>query len=325
MQSISAMMLSPASFSHAQEFLLQRARPLERALFRFHFENAPAGEVRQALAAFQNEDGGFGRALEPDFRLPASSALATSLALKSLREAGIPARDPMVVAALRWSQGAFDRALDRWAAVPPAVNDWPHAPWWTWAAPGQPCFTANPSVEFVAHLWRYREAVDPAFLSEITARAEDLLHRLPDRPEMHDLLCVIHLAETPSVPAVLRNQAANYARQAGPLIVARDPGAWTGYAVKPLALAPRADSLLAQLLDEPVRANLEFEIQRQGADGAWAPNWNWGGLFPKDWPQAESEWQGVLTLQSLLTLRSYGCLADVGYETVAPPHSLACR
>jgi hypothetical protein len=319
------MMLTPASFSRAQEFLLQHARPLERALYRFHFENAPAGAVRQALAAFQNEDGGFGRALEPDFRLPGSSALATTLALKYLREAGVPARDPLVIAALRWTQAAFDRPLDRWPAVPPAVNDWPHAPWWTWAGPGEPGFTANPGVEFVAHLWRYREAVDPAFLSDITARAEELLRRLPDRPEMHDLLCVIHLAETPSVPALLRNRAANYARRAGPAIVARESEAWVGYGVKPLMLAPRADSLLAPLLGEPVGANLEFEIQRQGADGAWAPNWSWGGLFPQDWPGAEREWKGILTLQSLLTFRSYGCLAEVGFAALGHPQPLACR
>jgi len=318
------MMLTPASFSLAQDFLLQCARPLERALFRFHFENATAGDVRHALAAFQNDDGGFGRALEPDFRLPASSALATSVALKYLREAGISARDPMVSAALRWTQAAFDGGLDRWPLVPPAVNDWPHAPWWTWSEPGQPGFAVNPGFEFVAHLWRYREAVDPMFLSEITARAEELLARLPGRPEMHDLLCVIHLAETPSVPAVLRNQAANYVRQAGPAIVAREPSAWIEYGVKPLVLAPRADSLLAPLLRGPADANLEFEILRQGADGAWAPNWSWGGLFPQDWPEAELEWKGVLTLRALLTYRSYGCLAAVGYETVGQTDSLPC-
>jgi len=317
------MMLTPASFSHAQEFLLQHARPLERALYRFHFENAPAAEVRSALAAFQNEDGGFGRALEPDFRLPASSALATSLGFQYLREAGIPARDPMVRAAVRWTQAAFDRALDRWPAVPPVVNDWPHAPWWTWTEPGNPGFTANPGIEFVAHFWRYREAVDPAFMSEITARAQDLITRLPARPEMHDLICVIHLAETPSVPANLRNQAANGVRRAGPVIVARDPEAWMGYGVKPLLLAPRADSLLAPLLGDAVATNLDFEINRQGEDGAWMPNWNWGGLFSGDWPQAEREWKGVLTLQALLALRSYGRLSSVEHEAVGSAYSLA--
>jgi hypothetical protein len=301
----SPMTLPPASLSRAQEFLLQHARPLERALYRFHFESAPAAEARSALAAFQNEDGGFGRALEPDFRLPSSSAVATSQGFQYLRDAGVPARDPMVRAAVRWTQAAFDRAHERWPAVPQAVDGWPHAPWWSWTEPGKPGFAANPGVEFVAHLWRYREAVDPAFLSDITARAEELVARLPDRPEMHDLLCVIHLTDTPSVPACLRNQAANWVRRTGPAIVARDPETWGAYGVKPLMLAPRADSLLAPLLGDAVAANLNYEIGRQGADGAWAPNWNWGGLFPRDWPQAEQEWKGVLTLQTLLTLKSY--------------------
>jgi hypothetical protein len=303
------MMLTPASFTLAQEFLLQRARPLERALFRLHFQNGPAADVRTALAAFQNDDGGFGNALEPDFRLPTSSAIATSQAFRCLRDAGMPARDPMVRAAVRWTQDAFDHALGRWPAVPSDVNNWPHAPWWTWSAQGQPEFTANPGIEFVGHLWRYREGVDPTFLSEVTALAEAFVARIPDRPEMHDLLCVIQLAETPSVPALLRNQAARYVRQTGPTIVARDAGAWTGYGVKPLLLAPRSDSLLAPLLEEVAKKNLQFEIDRQGPDGAWAPNWNWGGLFPQDWPQAELEWKGVLTLQTLLSFQSHGGLA----------------
>jgi len=317
------MMLTPASHSGARQFLLQSARPLERALYRFHFENAPASEVRHALAAFQNPDGGFGRALEPDFRLPASSAIATVTAFRHLRAAGIPARDPLVATAVRWTQAAFDRALDRWPPVPPEVNDWPHAPWWAWSEPGQPGFRANPGIEFVAHLWRYREAVDPTFLSEITARAEALLARLPAQPEMHDLLCVIELAETPSVPALLRNQAANCVRKTGPAIVARDSQAWSGYGVKPLLLAPRADSLLARPLNDVIAANLQFEMDRQGADGSWAPNWSWCGLFPGDWPQAEREWKGALTLQSLLTFRSYGHLPAVADEAVGRAHALA--
>jgi hypothetical protein len=318
------MMFTPAGFSQAQKFLLTQARPLERARYRFHFENAPATEFRNALATFQNADGGFGRALEPDFRLPASSAIATAMGFQYLREAGVSARDPMVLAAVRWTQAAFDHALGRWPAVPPPVNDWPHAPWWTWSAPDKPGFTANPGVEFVAHLWRYREVTDAGFLSELTARAEELVAALPAYPEMHDLICIIRLAETPAVPATLRNRAARRVRRAGPAIVARDPQAWAQYGVKPLLLAPRADSLLTSRLEEVIGANLDYEIGRQGADGAWTPNWNWGGLFPEHWPQAELEWKGVLTLQTLLTLRSFGRLLPVEHEAVGQTYSLAC-
>jgi hypothetical protein len=125
------------------------------------------------------------------------------------------------------------------------------------------------------------------------------------------------------VPANLRNQAANYVRRAGPAIVDRNPAAWMGYGIKPLMLAPRANSLLAPLLRETAEVNLEFEINRQDIAGAWAPNWNWSGLFAEDWPKAEQEWKGILTLQTLLTLRSYGCLSAVEHEAVGSAYSVA--
>ena len=317
------MMLITEAFTHAREFLRQQGRPLERALYCYHFGCTYPIDARAALVAFQNQDGGFGRGIEPDLRLPDSSAIATAVAFQHMRETGMLAEDPMVLAAVRWTQAAFDRPLARWPAVPASVNESPHAPWWTWSGPGQPGFTANPGVELVAHLWHYNSVADAAFLADVTDRAESLIDALPSKLEMHDLLCLLRLADTLAVPAVLRNKAADHVRQAGPAIVARDPSAWTGYAAKPLLLAPRADSLLTPLLADAVAANLDYEIGRQGADGAWSPNWNWAGLYPNDWTRAERDWKSVLTLQTLLSLRSFGRLPPIGHEAVAPAYSLA--
>ena len=307
------------TFAKAREFLLTRARPLERARFRLHFGGEPVTEARTALAAFQNTNGGFGHALEPDLRLPGSSALATLVAFELFRELGLVAEDPMVRAAVRWTQTAFDRALGRWPATPPGVNDWPHAPWWTWQEPGPPAFTANPGAELIAHLWHYHGAADSGFLADVTTRVQRVLGELPAKPEMHDLLCILRLAETPTVPAAVRDQAAACLRRAVPLVVERDPKAWTGYGLQPLMLAPRVDSLVAPLLSDAVSANLDFLVERQGDDGAWAPNWSWADLFPEDWPLAEREWKGVLTMQALLTLRSYGRLPAAPSTSSTPP------
>jgi hypothetical protein len=61
-----------------------------------------------------------------------------------------------------------------------------------------------------------------------------------------------------------------------------------------------------EVLREAVEANLDYLIGEQGGDGAWAPTWNWGGLFPEAWPQARRDWQGVLTLDALKVLRAFG-------------------
>lgn len=317
------MMLTAESYDRAREFLRQQARPLERALYCYHFGCAYPVDAREALAEYQNRDGGFGRALEPDIRVPASSAIATTVGFHYLREFGVTAADPLVPAAVRWTQDAFDPKLERWLPVPAAVDLWPHAPWWSWREPGAPGFALNPGIELVAHLWHYAEAADAAFLARVTDAAEAFVDTLPQKLEMHDLLCLVRLAETPSVPAVLRNKAADQARRSGPAVVARDPQAWSGYAAKPLLLAPRADSLLAPLLRDAIDANLDYEIKRQGADGAWAPNWDWQGRYPDRWPEAELEWKSVLTLQVLLSLRSYGRLPAVSHDASAPAYSFA--
>ncbi len=60
--------LSREAFERARAFLKSEARPLDRALFEHEFEGAPGERAIEELARYQNPDGGFGRALEPDLR-----------------------------------------------------------------------------------------------------------------------------------------------------------------------------------------------------------------------------------------------------------------
>jgi hypothetical protein len=49
-------------------------------------------------------------------------------------------------------------------------------------------------------------------------------------------------------------------------------------------------------------------VRAQTTDGSWAPTWSWADEFPDVWPVARREWQGVLTLDALRTLRAFGRL-----------------
>lgn len=54
----------------AKNFIYRNARPLDFARWQYHFENGRAEDAINVLSHYQNEDGGFGHALEPDFRMP---------------------------------------------------------------------------------------------------------------------------------------------------------------------------------------------------------------------------------------------------------------
>lgn len=66
--------LSNKSYQAIRLTIEKYARPLEQSLFRYYFEQGSASDVIKELALFQNEDGGFGHGIEPDYVLEASSA-----------------------------------------------------------------------------------------------------------------------------------------------------------------------------------------------------------------------------------------------------------
>ncbi|MGA5316224.1 hypothetical protein ACPCTK_19255 [Streptomyces pseudogriseolus] len=93
MADTAAVPLTPASPPHgplarAERFVWLTARVLEQRLFAHHFRDGAAGPVETALEAYRNDDGGYGHALEPALRGPASHPAHTARALHVLDAVG---------------------------------------------------------------------------------------------------------------------------------------------------------------------------------------------------------------------------------------------
>jgi hypothetical protein len=80
--------LSQEAFARARTFVMDQGRELDGRLFDFHFATGSKDAALEALVDYQNDDGGFGRGLEPDLRMAGSSAIATTVGFQILREVG---------------------------------------------------------------------------------------------------------------------------------------------------------------------------------------------------------------------------------------------
>ena len=304
-------MLSPDAFARAARFLAEEARPLEAARFRHAFEEGPGEAALEALGAFQNGDGGYGRALEPDLRTPSSSALATSRALLVLAELGAPADHPQVRAAAAYLERAMDAQSWTWSIVPGDAGAHPHAPWWEPAGIEERFggYLVNPRAAVVAGLLHFEDAHEAGWLGAV---AEDTVRAVETRElDMHELLAALSLLEAPRLGVGSRARVRAACEQAAERLVATDADAWHGYGLQPITVAPRPDSPLHHLFADAVHANLDVLIGQQGDDGAWAPGWAWDA-YPEAWADARREWQGVLTLDALTTLRAYERIESQG-------------
>ena len=303
--------LSRAAFQDAISFVREKGRDLDRALLAYYFEDGAADEVLAALAAYQNDDGGFGHGLEPDLRTSASSVIATTVAFQIFRSLGVSAEQPLVRRGLDYLLETYDESRQVWPIIPPEVEDAPHAPWWDYASSEASFggFLSNPRVEIVGYLHDYSAAVPADLLEAVTTAVFAHLDSLPAEMEMHDLICFVSLAETDSLPQAMRNRIWEKIATAAEHGVARKPEQLTGYVLKPLYVVSSPDAPLAEQFAEEVAMNLDFEIEQQGADGAWSPNFSWGEQHPEVWEIAKREWQARITLKNLRVLRDFGRIA----------------
>ena len=304
--------LTHAAFQSAKNFIMNQGRVLDQKRFEFHFEAGSADAVIDTLAPYQNDDGGLGNSLEPDIRTSASSAIATTVGFQVLKEIRAPVGHALVRKGIEYFVATYDEFRQVWPIIPPEVENAPHAPWWNYedSAENFGQFLINPRAEIVGYLHEFSDGVPTQLLKQSTTAVLEHLESLPDEMEMHDILCFAKLAETETLPNRVRVWE-KLARAAAPRI-ARNADQLTGYVLKPLWLVSSPESPLAVEFKEEVQMNLDFEIEQQGRDGSWSPNFSWGDQHPETWQIAKKEWQSRFTVDTLKTLRDFGRIEPVG-------------
>jgi hypothetical protein len=309
--------LSTQAFTRARDFLYSKARPLERAMFAFHFDGGAVDDVLTALIPFQNEDGGFGKALEPDLRTSSSSALATGDGLSILKEVDCPGEHAIVRKALEYLLSSYDNERNIWRIAPRDTNNYPHAPWWhdedgslnsTFDG-----FRVIPRAKIVGTLHHYADFVPEDWLSNITEQTVADIEMITPFGSGggDDLVYALSLAEEAALPEHYRVRVVTRLRAVVPEVVSKDPADWGSYCISPLKIVTSPHSPVADLISDAVQEHLDYQIDHQTPEGAWDPVWSWGDFYPDVWPQACQEWQGHLTLATLTTLRAFNRIEGV--------------
>lgn len=299
-------MLTQKAFESSRQIIEMTARPLEIARFR-HLFDGDAGElVLDALGKYQNADGGFGHALEPDLRANESSVLCTTIAFQVLRSTHAKPNESFLSASVAYFFQTLNSEQGHWRIIPRSAEQSPHAPWWNQAEHEDVFghFSLNPTAEILGYLYDYQEKVPGDILSLVTERVISHLAGLVEI-KMHELLSCLRLFQTKNLPQDVREQIRLKMTPFIDKTIAYDPVQWQGYSLRPLQVIDEPASPFMKGREKAVTANLDYEISTQNKDGSWVPTWTWGEAFPNDWALACREWTGVVTLEKLLLLKRF--------------------
>jgi hypothetical protein len=282
----------PVDYAAARTFVYANARLVETRLFATLFEGADPTGVARAVEAYRNDDGGFGHALEPDKRCPASQPEDVIFALELLALAGADGT-AIATAACTFLAGVADES----GAVPLALRsvlDYPRAEHWNGDWAYEPGLWGTSSAAGwvhafgVTHPWLDRataycfaelEGDTGAHLDAHGIReALRFLRNAPDAERAKPLRDAL-IARLPSAPYFLADPTSEE------------------YGLSPLEFD---DEVVAR---DVLDAHLDRLEATQLADGGWGIAWE---------PPSEAarlEWRGYRTVRALLALRRHGRLS----------------
>lgn len=274
-------------------FIQRHSRPLDYLLWEHSRGEDRRAAVLDVLAAYQNDDGGFAWAIEPDNFSEASTPIGVWKATTALRRIDCYDRDvPLVRRAVDYLR-ATRRADGRWAATDPATNVAPHAPWWEDRGPEQRVWGVNPTADLLGYLLRLGldvQADAMRLIQEYVAGGPLSMTELPCVMTLYDDLTALGMEH----PAGFRDRIAADLE----LLLEPDPTNWARYVVRPSMVFRAGHEEFAAPYAELIEREKQYLRDTVQPDGSWEPNWSWAD-YPEQWAVAKNWSKAILAREHL--------------------------
>ena len=295
-----------------QSFVYKNARPLDLARWRFHFEDGSAEEVLKYLIAYQNPDGGFGHAIEPDFWNENSTPIATWAAISILREIGVSDKNhPIIKGIINYLESGKNFLDGKWQVTVLSNNDYPHAIWWEHGE----CEMSddNPTVSLAGFILRFAdkdseiyhtacEIVKTSVLGFI-AEPTDEQHTLRCYMELYDYCCELKDFDIIDIQA-FREKLSETVNKT----VCSDTSRWLkDYVCTPSALFKNNKNSFSMVDRELAEHEADMMLKFQSEDGSFPITWTWHTDY-KEFEISANWWRSANIINNLLYLRYLGRL-----------------
>ncbi|MDD2431441.1 MAG: hypothetical protein PHD88_05430 [Firmicutes bacterium] len=299
----------------ARNFVYRNARPLDLALWKYHFEAGGSDAVVEALSHYQNLDGGFGHALEPDCWNPNSSPIQTWAATEILRDINFNDKSHQVIQGiLQYLESGVDFNQQVWLNAVPSNNNYPCAPWWSFGSDSTSHTDYNPTAALAGFALLYADKNKTLYrtATRVAKKAVDWYLVQDSLNDMHTAACYIQLLEYCEAANnhdlfdlhLLKTKLITQVKNC----ITRNTADWeTSYICKPSQFFSSPDSIFYPGNEDIADFECNYIKRTQLEDGSWNIPWSWSD-YPNEWAISKNWWKSTGIIINLLYLRGFGRL-----------------
>lgn len=305
--------LTRKAYEEIKRWMYRNARPLELMKWQYYFENGSKEAVMDKLQAFQNEDGGFGNALEPDNWNPESNPGTIYQAITVLEELKWEdSSHPVIQDLLRFLESGTHRENGLWGFSIPSNDKYPSAPWWKYSKEANTLMGYNPTAVLVGFILRYADKASDLYQEalQITKGIVEKINGL-EKADMHELGCFAGLYEDLKDLNLLAQFDSGMLKQKLSKLVnasiERDPAKWPVYSVRPSTFIRTPDSDFYSGNEEVVEKEVAYILSSRTDGGVWDISWQWAD-YPSEFRVSTIWWQAYWAISNLLFLKSFDAL-----------------
>ena len=303
--------LTNAAFQEIRSWIYRNARPLDFALWQYHFENGRKETVLSILSHYQNNDGGFGNALDLDNWNPASTPYYVQFAIKILRQIDfVDTTHPIYQGIFRYLENTQHKADYGWLFTIASNNKHPHAVWWDYDPQTNIYQSIGVTAILSGFILRYGDKHSTLY-QIATDYTYKLIEKLSSTTEFGDMgirgYCI--LLEDMEAAGLTQTFDHRYLCEKVDDLV-RNKIDTNDFMSNPLDIVLSSKSRFYETNKQEVEVALDQTIDKKPASGVWDIPWEWynGNKYPHAFAISIHLEKSYFAIENLLQLHRFGRL-----------------
>lgn len=288
----------------------KNARELELTIWKYKFENGSKIDVVNALMYYQNEDGGFGNAVDPDNWNPNSLPYATLFVINILKNIEFfDMHHPIYLGLKKYidNESNFPKG---WTFTVSTNTDYPHATYYNFSEDYNKTESTGIILGFSSFILEYYK--ESILYTSILELVSSLIEKMQS-DKLGDMgpsgyITLIHAMKKANLTGYDYDKLESRLKELVNNSIQHDPRQWLSYGYRPSDYIRSKNSIFYPDNKNIVEEELNFLVNTLPNDDVWSISWSWfdnNKKYPKESMLGEHWWKAIKAIERTEFLRNF--------------------